>query len=346
MQGLENLGSTCAVNSLIQIICRTDYLRNIILKDNVPQNTLSHELKEILDLMHNQKHSLSPKRFVNRLYQHMNGIFRQGEQIDISELWMFLYDKIANELAVSTASLECAVLDPEICIEENDDLSKCKPLFEHCDSIVGKMNGNKSSEWLASCQGIFLNMLKCNECNTINYNFEPFISIPLDIPESKDIYCPSVATMLRNYIKTQQCKGDWKCDKCKKCTVYTKIIKIWKLPHVLVFVIKRFANLAVKNIKPISVNKTLCIKESSVISNMDKDFLYECASFAMHYGSLFGGHYTSVCKIKCDSQNESDEKYYFYDDINISEMNQNNINRIYECNKDAYMIVYTLVKSC
>ena len=341
MQGLENLGSTCAVNSLIQIICRTDYLRNIILKDDIPLNTLSHELKEILDLMHNQKHSLSPRKFVNRLYQHMNGIFRLGEQIDISELWMFLYDKLANELAIPTnSSITSVVLDPEICIEDNDSLSKCKPLFEYCDNIVEKMNGNKSSEWLTSCQGIFLNMLKCNECNTINYNFEPFISIPLDIPDDKELSCPSLATMLRNYLKTQQCQGDWKCDKCKKCTIYTKITKIWKLPNVLIFVVKRFANLAIKNTKPISVNKTLCIKESSVISNMDKQLLYECSSFAMHYGSLFGGHYTAVCKVRPDNE---EEKYFFYDDINISEMNKNNISRIYECNKDAYMIVYTLL---
>jgi len=47
MQGLENLGLTCAANSLIQMMCRNNNIRNIILEDNIPHNTLSHELKEI-----------------------------------------------------------------------------------------------------------------------------------------------------------------------------------------------------------------------------------------------------------------------------------------------------------
>ena len=33
MQGIENRGSTCAINSLIQIITRNDILRNIILNN-------------------------------------------------------------------------------------------------------------------------------------------------------------------------------------------------------------------------------------------------------------------------------------------------------------------------
>ena len=332
MQGLENLGSTCAINSLIQIICRTTYLRNIILNDNIPLNTLSHELKEILDLMHNKNHSLSPKRFINRLYNHMNGIFNIGEQIDISELWMFLYDKLAIELGKSQSILQPMTLDPEICIEDNVSLSLCKPLHDYCDYVLRKMNNNKTSEWLKSSQGIFLNMVKCDNCNHINYNFEPFISIPLDIPETSSSL-PSVANMLRNYLQVQKLHGDWKCDKCKTFSHYSKAVKLWKLPRVLIFTIQRFLNTAKKNIKPICVNKTLCVKTNSVISNMENDMVYVCSSFAMHYGNLFGGHYTAICK--------NDDKYILYDDINISQLNKCNIDRLYENNKDVYMIIYT-----
>ena len=40
MQGIENLGSTCAINSLIQVISRNDILRNIILNNDYIKKNL------------------------------------------------------------------------------------------------------------------------------------------------------------------------------------------------------------------------------------------------------------------------------------------------------------------
>jgi hypothetical protein len=48
MQGLANLGFTCAINSLIQIICRNDIMRNIILNYDIDNDSLLHNLKEII----------------------------------------------------------------------------------------------------------------------------------------------------------------------------------------------------------------------------------------------------------------------------------------------------------
>ena len=63
MQGLENLGSTCAINSLVQIICRNNYLRNIILEYDLKKDGIADNLKEILVLMHEKKNQL--KNFKN-----------------------------------------------------------------------------------------------------------------------------------------------------------------------------------------------------------------------------------------------------------------------------------------
>ena len=76
MQGLQNLGDTCAINSFIQIFCRIDELRNLILNEkNIPDNSLSFELKEILHLMHNENKSLSPNKFINYFYTIFANIF-------------------------------------------------------------------------------------------------------------------------------------------------------------------------------------------------------------------------------------------------------------------------------
>ena len=94
MQGLQNLGNTCAINTLIQIICRNSFLRNSILNVDISNNTLAIELKEIIQLMYIDKKSLSPRKFITKLYNIFSDIFRFGEQLDINELWLFLFNKI------------------------------------------------------------------------------------------------------------------------------------------------------------------------------------------------------------------------------------------------------------
>lgn len=334
MQGLQNLGSTCAVNSLIQIICRTEHLRKIILNTEMQSNTLSSELKEILDMMHNKGHSLCPRKFVKHLYQHLN-VFTLGEQIDIGELWMFLFDKLASEQEIlievphfQTNSLE------KLQIIDNRSLSNCPELIEHCNQTMSRMNNNKTSKWLESSQGIILGIIRCEKCNHTLYNFEPFISISLDIPDDSSNTTPSsVSTMFRNYLKTQNCKGDWKCENCNEFTDYTKSMKLWKMPPVLIFIIKRFLNATIKNNEPININKNMYIKSGSILCDPLSEVSYACSSIALHFGSLNGGHYCCLSNV--------DDKHIFYDDLNMSVLNAEMAEKQYGSNRDAYMLVYS-----
>ena len=110
MQGIENLGSTCAINSLIQVIARNDILRTIILNNKFADaaataadagDTISGQLNEIIDLMYVKNNSIVPRKFLHVFYSIFKDIFYHGEQIDIGELWTFLSDKIAEEIEPS-----------------------------------------------------------------------------------------------------------------------------------------------------------------------------------------------------------------------------------------------------
>lgn len=334
MQGLQNIGATCAINSLIQIICRTKQLREVLLEnlDVIPENSLAYELKDILNLMHNNNNSLSPNRFVKKLFKNLNSIFTFGEQIDISELWIFLFNKLSSEVGknIIVPSIDNVIVN--INDISNNSLSNCNELKLLCDYKVAIINERKISNWCDTSTGILLNILKCNKCNNYIYNFEPFISIYLDIPDDKKIH--SLASMFRNFLNSQVCKDSWMCEKCNEKTEYTKYVKLWKLPPVLIFVINRFSNINMKNTSPISINNELCIKKGSVVSSINTEFKYYPTSFGMHYGNLSGGHYCAVCKV--------DDRYILYDDLDIRNINKENIKKMFECNKDAYMIIYTL----
>lgn len=324
MQGIQNLGSTCAVNSLIQIICRTPYLRNIFLNNDVPDNSMSSELKEILTLLYTQNHSISPKKFINRLYIELEGIFIRGEQIDISELWFFLFDKLAIELSIDNN-------------KTFDDTNNNDEIYIKYLDTMNRINNNKSSILYDTCQGVFLNCLKCNKCENILYNFEPFISIPLDLPDDDNI--PTVGTLLRNYLKSQEQCGDWKCDKCNEYTKYTKSTKIWKTPKVLFFIIKRFINITQKNNKLICINKCFKIAKGTVINDIETDYIYDISSLGLHFGNIGGGHYSALCK---DNDNKEQPKNIIYDDLSVFEIDKEKFTKLLEANNNAYLIVYTL----
>jgi len=153
MQGIENLGSTCAINSLIQVITRNDILRNIILHSDFPDNTIGEQLKEIIDLMYVKNNSIIPRKFLNTLYNIFKDIFYQGEQIDIGELWTFLADKIADDIVIKDSQdpnnlllkdyyTEGVVYNSDT--EFNSAIVNCKLLRKKYDYYYNKFNKKKS----------------------------------------------------------------------------------------------------------------------------------------------------------------------------------------------------------
>ena len=343
MQGIENLGSTCAINSLIQIITRNDILRNIILNNNFADNTISDQLKEIINLMYVQNNSIIPRKFLNTFYTIFKDIFYSGEQIDIGELWTFLSDKISEEIEgiVDTSkNKDMKILEEDQLTEGviyNDDkelhnaMVNCKLLKKKYEYYYNKFN-KKTSTWQKSTQGFYLNTTRCLDCNLTFYNFEPFTSLNIDIP--KDMVYPKISDMISKSLKEEVIQGDWFCTKCNKNRAYKKSTKLWKLPDVLVIIIKRFINIHLKNDAPISINDYLNFNKGSILSNK-KDVVYNFSSVALHFGSLNGGHYSAICN--------TPDGDILYDDRNVIKIDIKDMN-FKDKSSNAYMLVYTKKK--
>jgi ubiquitin C-terminal hydrolase len=338
MQGIENLGSTCAINSLIQVITRNDILRNIILHSDFPDNTIGEQLKEIIDLMYVKNNSIIPRKFLNTLYNIFKDIFYQGEQIDIGELWTFLADKIADDIVIKDSQdpnnlllkdyyTEGIVYNSDT--EFNSAIVNCKLLRKKYDYYYNKFN-KKKSIWQKNTQGFYLNTTRCVHCNLTFYNFEPFTSLNIDIPA--DILCPKISSMISQSLKEEVIQGDWFCTKCNKNTAYKKSTKLWKLPDVLVIIIKRFINIRLKNEAPIFINDYLTFNKGSILSNK-KDATYIFSSTALHFGSLNGGHYSAICNTPNGN--------ILYDDRTVINIDTDSKINFKEKNTHAYMLVYT-----
>ena len=101
MEGLTNLGSTCAINSLLQILYRNDKFKKLILASSTPENTITYELKDLFITLDTHKNNITPIRFINNFYLIFNKTFTKFEQIDICELFIYLVQKIHDETCVS-----------------------------------------------------------------------------------------------------------------------------------------------------------------------------------------------------------------------------------------------------
>lgn len=312
MEGIENLGGTCAINSILQIIIRNNNLRSIILNSSVPENSLTNELKEIIDLIYNQHKSITPRKFINYFFESFKGIFNKFEEIDINELWLYLYNKIFEETSINSK--------PILYISS---------IYDKHDYDIYCHNNKKTSELTRNVQGSFINIIECCNCKYKSYSFEPFISMSLDIEENQSI----ANLIIKSLIQDVREADDWKCEKCNKKCSYIKMKKIWKLPKVLFISLNRFNETFQKNNSNIYINSNInfdkdCVETAKTNQN------YNLKGLGLHYGNLLGGHYMALCNLT--------DNYYLYNDNNVVQYEKEDINEQLINNNSAYMIVYEL----
>ena len=119
------------------------------------------------------------------------------------------------------------------------------------------------------------------------------------------------------------------------CCEYTKEQKLWKLPNVLIFFIKRYSTINKKNNTPVNVNENINIKKGCILENENLEMFYKLSSIALHFGDLNGGHYMAIC------HDDEKQKYILYDDLNIKVYDKNNTNFLSN-NSSVYMAIYSI----
>ena len=322
--GLRNMSSTCYMNSILQQFFMIPMLRETILSINTDKQD---SILYQLQLTFSALKTYEFKYYDPKYFVTVSNL-SFFEQMDADEYYGLLVDKLETDI-------------------NNLNAKNYQNLFKYFFGIK------------------LTDELYFVECNHKRNNESLSYNIQLEVKNYNNI-----DDSLKNYFKTEIMGGDNKiiCEECKTKRLCHKKLKIKSLPNVLVISLKRF-DYDFKNMTKFKLNnyfefpfelnmsEFLINKNEASDKTDNKNSIYELTGITIHYGVSDYGHYYDLIKAV-------NNKWYKFNDTNITEFNENDIpkeafgdrenenNDIEEenadkaeikekDNKNAYILIYT-----
>jgi ubiquitin carboxyl-terminal hydrolase 8 len=313
--GIENLDQTCYLNSIVQCLSNTKWLRNYILtdifRDHIDMNKhhfiMVNELSKVFRGLWWNNALIRPEQFVywtRRLNDKLgDGQFATGGQKDSGEFLIYLLDMVHESLS--------------------------KPLEDMCsiDKTIYDFYKNGYSE-IVHKFGIHLNnSITCTNCGHVSTKYDPANVLTLEIPN-----CDGTTTLhdcLGNFMKVEHLDDDnkYKCEKCNVMTNAEKKLNIVDTSEYLIINLKRFEYVDSDRIIKKNVLVDFPIDNLDMSKYIKNGKRYRLYSTSNHIGSRNAGHYYSCCL--------NNEKWYKYDDAIVTTLNITDI-----VNPTAYVLFY------
>ncbi|KAJ0090143.1 hypothetical protein Patl1_14670 [Pistacia atlantica] len=301
--GLENLGNTCFLNSVLQCLTYTEPLA-AYLQSGKHRN--SCRISGFCALCAIQKHVsralqapgriLAPKDLVLNL-RCISRNFRSSRQEDAHEYMVNLLESMHK------------------CCLPSGVPSESPSAYEK--SLVHKIFG-----------GRLRSQVKCMQCSYCSNKFDPFLDLSLEIHKAD-----SVHKALTNFTAAELLDGgekQYQCQRCKQKVRALKQLTVHKAPYVLTVHLKRFRSHdpGQKIDKKVQFGPTLDMKPF-VSGSYEGDLKYTLYGVLIHHGwSTHSGHY--YCFIRTSSG-----MWYSLDDNRVVQVNERSV-----LEQKAYMLFY------
>lgn len=357
--GLENMGNSCYMNCILQCVMGTNELTQIFLNNSYEKHiniksklgskgVLARYFSRLVHTMYENGTEVKRKKVATvrptqfrMAIASVNSLFRNSSQQDCQEFCQFLLDGLHEDLN------QCGNNPPLKELSEEAEKKRESLSLRIASSIEWERFLTTNFSVIVDLfQGQYASRLKCEVCRTTSTTYQPFSVLSIPVPRSGVV---SLLDCFNEFTKCEILETDeqWNCSSCKKKTPSTKQLTITRLPRNLILHLKRFDNKMNKNNIFVKYPFTLDLT-SYWASDFDgklppgvsdnelptrgqvPPFRYRLYAVANHYGSLFGGHYTSYV------HKGITKSWYYFDDQNMKAVkNSNDV-----VNSNAYVLFY------
>ncbi|KAG9147591.1 hypothetical protein Leryth_007371 [Lithospermum erythrorhizon] len=301
--GLQNLGNTCFLNSVLQCLTYTEPLA-AYLQSGKHQTScraagfcaLCAIQRHVSRALNSSGRILAPKDLVSNL-RSISRNFRNARQEDAHEYMVNLLE-----------SMHKCCLPSGIPTESPTAYDR---------SLVHKIFG-----------GRLRSQVKCLQCSYCSNKFDPFLDLSLEILKADSLF-----KALNHFTAKEQLDGGERQYQCQHCNQKVKALKqltIHKPPHVLAIHLKRFGShvQGQKINKKVEFGPTLDLKPF-VTGPHDGDLKYTLYGVLVHAGwSTHSGHY--YCFVRTSSG-----IWYSLDDNQVVQVGERKV-----LEQKAYMLFY------
>ncbi|KAG4189889.1 hypothetical protein ERO13_A08G251700v2 [Gossypium hirsutum] len=301
--GLENLGNTCFLNSVLQCLTYTEPLV-AYLQSGTHQSScriagfcaLCAIQKHVNRALQSTGRILAPKDLVSNL-RCISRNFRNSRQEDAHEYMVNLLE-----------SMHKCCLPLGVSSESPSSYEK---------SLVHKIFG-----------GRLRSQVKCMQCSYCSNTFDPFLDLSLEIVKADSLH-----KALKNFTAAELLDGgerQYQCQRCKQKVKAIKQLTVYNAPHVLTIHLKRFRayDFGQKIDRKVEFGPTLDMKPFVSGSN-EGDLKYTLYGVLVHCGwSTHSGHY--YCFVRTSSG-----MWYSLDDNRVVQVSERTV-----LEQKAYMLFY------
>lgn len=307
--GLQNIGNSCYLNSVIQCLLHCDPIRDYFVKGRFKSEINSRSKTKgkcadatsslFDDLLSGRTSSPSSvKSAVNRF----SGLFRGTSQEDAQEFLRWYLEALHEDVQKVTSK-------PRITKEA-----------ESAREAWSQYTSRENSQIVDLCVGQLKSSLTCSHCGYVSNVWDPFWDLSVPLPSG----ARNVEDCLEEFRKEETLDGSEKpkCERCKERRRMKKKFDVEKAPRVLVIHLKRFGDsLGYSRSK---ITRNISFQQNFHLGSRS----YELRAVCNHSGGVGGGHYIAYGK--------TDAGWFEYNDSHVSKISESQL-----VSPNAYLLFYT-----